>query len=151
MKTFRPGLPAVFTDEDAATPAVPNRAFTPAEKAAGVDKPFPTPAEAMALAAARHAATQQSASATVHTETAPSPNPGASSAPATTQVIPPVAPQPLVDHTANTFGHIQPPPGATLQTPPATEPPAANPLMLTPEEEAELDALLAKRDHVRHP
>jgi hypothetical protein len=142
MKTFRPGLPPIFTDEDATPSATPNRVFTPAEKAAGADKPFLSPADAIAAADARHAASQP-----------PQPQPPAPAAPATPapvptpppqQIIPPVTPKPLVDNNApapvvpnitdNISGHIQPPA-------------STDPLVLTPAEEAELDALLAKRDH----
>lgn len=152
MKVFRPGLPAIFTDEDA--PQQPNRAFTPAEKAAGADKPLLSPEAAMAAAAARHAVStgadaeqpdpnQQAApvppAAPAATVPAPSPNPGASGAPATTQIIPPVAPQPLIDKNA--------PPAPSPAPTPQPEQPTADPLALTPAEEAELDALLAKRNH----
>lgn len=136
MKVFRPGLPPVFTDEDAAEqpPKVP----TPAEKAAGVGIPFLTPEQAKAAADARHAASIPVEPVKPEEKvvpTAPSPNPGASGAPATTQIIPPVAPQPLIDKTA------EPNPAPAAISQPESKPST----VLTPEEEAELDALLAKR------
>lgn len=149
MKVFRPGLPPVFTDEDAVNqpPKVP----TPAQ-AAKPANPFLPPEEAMAAAAARHAATKgeqpdpnQPPPAPVPPATpaeppqGPAPNPGASGAPATTQLIPPVVPQPLIDNNA--------PPAPSPAPTPQPEQPAADPLALTPAEEAELDALLAKRNH----
>jgi hypothetical protein len=162
MKLFRPGLPPVFTDEDA--PAQSNRAFTPAEKAAGADKPFLTPEAAMAAADARHVASgagvQQPPSSVQVTKPAPAPTappaapavdppqgpapaPGASGASATTQIIPPVAPQPLIDKNAA-------PAPAPAATPQPEKPAPADSLALTPAEQAELDALLAKWDH-SHP
>ncbi len=154
MKVFRPGLPPVFTDEDAPNQPAPPKAVKPDAKA----NPFVTPEEAMRLAQARHIAAngqlpQQPAPvapvapvapAANTTQTAPSPNPGASGAPATTEIIPPVAPQPLID---NNKPPVAPPPVAPPPAPKQPELEVNTSTELTPEEEAELDALLAKRDH----
>lgn len=150
MKVFRPGLPPVFTDEDAVNQ--PPKTPTPEERAKGLDgRAFLNPEQAMAAAAARHAATtgeqpdpnQPAAPVPPATPaappTAPVPEPAAPAASATTQIIPPAVPQPLIDNNA-------PPPNAPAPTP-QPEQPEADPLALTAAEEAELDALLAKRNH----
>lgn len=155
MKIFRPGLPAVFTDEDAINQPAPPKVAKPNTAA----NPFLTPEEAIKAAAARHAASQplpakppltaaeQTALDLAHAALngslpqGPSPNPGASGAPATTQIIPPVAPQPLIDNNKPPAT----PPVATTQP----EPEVNTSPELTPEEEAELDLLLAKRDHTQ--
>jgi hypothetical protein len=155
MKIFRPGLPAVFTDEDAINQPPPPKVVKAGTNATA----FLTPEEAIRAAQLRHqmsmpaapVATAQVGSLstaqisnlttaqvaslnTAPTQTAPSPNPGASGAPHTTEIIPPVAPQPLIDNNK---------PAVTTQP----EPEVNTSPELTPEEEAELDALLAKRDH----
>ncbi len=154
MKIFRPGLPAVFTDEDAPNqPAAPKAAPNTVTQ-----NPFLTPEEAMRAAQARHVAAhgqlpQQPAAPAAPAAPAdpvtntgsplqgPAPNPGASGAPATTQIIPPVAPQPLIDNNK--------PPATPPAAPKQPEPEVNTSTELTPEEEAELDALLAKRDHTQ--
>jgi hypothetical protein len=103
MKVFRPGLSPVFTDEDTKDQPVLAKAPPKGPVKPG-ESPFLTPSAALAAARARALAAGQKPHDEKAPLTGPTPNPTAHTQ-QTTEIIPPVAPQPLIDNNVHIPSH----------------------------------------------
>jgi hypothetical protein len=114
MKIYRPGLPPVFTDEDARTPPPPKP--EPKGPVKPGESPFLAPDLAIAAARLRAAAAGQVPHDEPPPAAPPAPTPEVETPvppPTTTntQIIPPVEPKPLID---NNVVHLTPEQEAAL-------------------------------------